>query len=92
MAPIDRTDPSRFIDKTVYPAIGDPSDLTADIPDSPNAGRMVSGRKWRLGHQRQLQPHLWHQPSCVSPQEMRCLICGAAFWERRAEASCRPLE
>ena len=90
MASIDRTHSSRFIGKTVYPAIGDPSGLTADIPDSPDAARMVSGRKRRLGHHRQLQPHLWHQPSCVSLQEMRCLICGATFWERRAEASCRP--
>ena len=92
MARIDRTDPLRFIDKTVYPTVGDPSGLTADIPDPPDAGRTVSGRKRRLGHHRQLQPHLWPQLSCVSPQEMRCLICGAAFWERRAEAPCHRVE
>ena len=48
MARIDRTDPLRFIDKTVYPTVGDPSGLTADIPDPPDAGRTVSGRKRRL--------------------------------------------
>jgi len=65
----------------------DPAELVLNVP--PDSLRAAKSGKSRTRKTR-VRPHLWPQPSTVSPKRMRCLCCGVSFWERRAERSCQP--
>jgi len=70
----------------------DPSNLAEHIADKLEAGYQIVKSEWPEKQGPQFRPHLWPQPSSVSDRHMRCLNCGAAFWERRAEGPCQPRE
>jgi hypothetical protein len=66
------------------------SDPAALIAGQPQATFKITKTAKPGTRRAQPLPHLWPQPSTVSVKHMRCLNCGVAFWERRAERSCEP--
>jgi hypothetical protein len=71
---------------------GDAADLAEHIADELQAGYRIAKSDAAGGRPAPSRPHLWPQASGASARGVHCLICGAAFWGRRAEGPCQPHE
>jgi hypothetical protein len=91
-----RTDHSalvRLIAETVNQyAKGDPCDLAEHIVAELDGSYQIVKSDNHETQRLRSRPHLWPQPSGVTVRVIRCLNCGAAFGERRAEDPCQAPE
>jgi len=91
MADIDRSALTHLM-----PVVADQDASGDDASPIELVANVLPVRRWaakpgrRTNHKIRVWPHIWPQPSTVSPQRMRCLCCGVHFSERRAERSCQP--
>jgi hypothetical protein len=83
----------RLITETVNQyATADPCDLAEHIVGELEGGYQIVKSYTPQTEGLRFRPHLWPQPSGVTVRVIRCLNCGAAFGERRAEDPCQPPE
>ena len=60
------------------------------VAEKPDGGSQIGKLNRSMKRRAQSRPHLWPQPSDVSPKRMYCLRCGVAFLGQRAEEPCEP--